>query len=104
MTVVVTNNVAGRFRGFLASCMLEIAPGVYTGPSMAAGVRDRIWLVLESWHQIFPEGAIVMTWVDAKEPGKQGVKTLGWPPRELVRVQGIWLSRQALPTAGPLSP
>ncbi|TVR13365.1 MAG: type I-E CRISPR-associated endoribonuclease Cas2, partial [Planctomycetota bacterium] len=28
MTIVVTNDVADRYRGFLASCMLEIAPGV----------------------------------------------------------------------------
>ena len=27
MTVVVTINVEGRYRGFLASVMLEIAPG-----------------------------------------------------------------------------
>ena len=26
MTVIVTVNVAGRYRGFLASAMLEIAP------------------------------------------------------------------------------
>ena len=34
MTVVVTVNVESRYRGFLASVMLEIAPGVYTGPRM----------------------------------------------------------------------
>ncbi|MEO0813153.1 MAG: type I-E CRISPR-associated endoribonuclease Cas2e, partial [Myxococcota bacterium] len=38
MTVIVTRNVPMRFRGFLASCMLEIAPGVYTSPGMNRGV------------------------------------------------------------------
>ena len=42
MTVVVTVNVEGRYRGFLASVMLEIAPGVYTSPEMTSGIRDRI--------------------------------------------------------------
>ena len=32
MTVVVTVSVEARYRGFLASVMLEIAPGVYTSP------------------------------------------------------------------------
>ena len=32
MCVIVTRDVPARFRGFLASCMLEIAPGVYTQP------------------------------------------------------------------------
>ena len=35
MVVIVTRDVADRFRGFLASCMLEIAPGVYTAPRMS---------------------------------------------------------------------
>ena len=35
--VIVTINVEGRYRGFLASAMLEIAPGVYTSPNMTSG-------------------------------------------------------------------
>ena len=49
MTVIVTVNVEGRYRGFLASVMLEIAPGVYTSPEMTSGIRDRIWDVLMRW-------------------------------------------------------
>ena len=41
MTVVVTVNVEARYRGFLASVMLEIAPGVYTSPNMTRGIRER---------------------------------------------------------------
>ena len=44
MTVVVTVNVEGRYRGFLASVMLKIAP------EMTSGIRDRIWDMLLRWH------------------------------------------------------
>ena len=40
MTIVVTVNVEARYRGFLASTMLEIAPGVYTSPRMTSGIRE----------------------------------------------------------------
>ena len=43
MTVIVTVNVDARYRGFLASAMLEIAPGVYTAPRMTSGIRERVW-------------------------------------------------------------
>lgn len=47
MTVVITNNVPGKYRGFLASCMLELAPGVYSHPKMNAGIRERVWNVMK---------------------------------------------------------
>ena len=37
MTVVVTRDVEARYRGFLASAMLEIAPGVYVSPDSLIG-------------------------------------------------------------------
>ena len=43
MTVVVTTALPDRFRGFLASCMCEVAPGVFTSPNMSDGVRQRVW-------------------------------------------------------------
>ncbi|NJN36487.1 MAG: hypothetical protein HC794_04785 [Nitrospiraceae bacterium] len=33
-----SRNAPGRYRGFLASCMLELAPGVYTSPQMSEAV------------------------------------------------------------------
>ena len=42
MTVIVTRNVEPRYRGFLASAMLEIAPGVYVAPDLSSGVRERV--------------------------------------------------------------
>lgn len=49
MTVVVTRDVAPRIRGFLASCMIEIAPGVYTSPRLSTAVRERVWAVISDF-------------------------------------------------------
>lgn len=88
MVVVVTSNVADRFRGFLASAMLEIAPGVYTAPRMSKAVRDRVWAVLVDWHGQLGGGSILMTWRDAGEPCGQGIRTLGLPARTFVELDG----------------
>ena len=96
MPVVVTRNVPDRVRGFLASSMLEVGPGVYTGSSLSAAVRNRIWGVLEDW---FPgiDGSIVMVWRDNKVPGGQSVRVLGVPPIDLVEIDGIVLARRSIP-------
>ena len=91
MTIVVTVNVEGRYRGFLASAMLEIAPGVYTSPGMTAGIRDRIWNVLTRWHNELGTGTIVMTWRDPTAVGEQSIRTLGEPPKEIVDADGVYL-------------
>jgi CRISPR-associated protein Cas2 len=96
LVVIVTNDVADRFRGFLASVMLEIAPTVYVSPRMNAGVRERTWKVLSDWHNAEPRGSIVMVWRDANETGGVGIATLGTPQRELVEVDGLWLARRCL--------
>ena len=88
MVVVVTRDVADRYRGFLASCMLEIAPGVYTAPRMTAGVRERVWAVLADWFGALGGGSVVMTWQDAKQPCGQGLLTLGIPARTFVELDG----------------
>ena len=62
MCVIVTRDVPPRFRGFLGSCMLEIAPGVYTQPDMSASVRKRAWSVLSDWWAYYGRGSVVMTW------------------------------------------
>ena len=96
LVVIVTCDVADRFRGFLASTMLEIAPTVYLSPSMNAGVRSRIWDVLSDWHGAEPRGSIVMVWRDANETGSVGIANLGSPPRELVEMDGLWLTKRSL--------
>jgi CRISPR-associated protein Cas2 len=93
MTVLVTRDVSSRFRGFLASCMLEIAPGVYTGPNMTRAVRERVWAVVHSWFADLGGGSVVMTWQASGEPGGQGIRTLGSPPKKLHDADGFYLSR-----------
>ena len=94
MTVVVTRDVADRFRGFLASCMLEIAPGVYTSPKMNRAVRERVWTVLEEWFTELGGIGIVMTWLEPLASGGQQIRTLGSPPYELYELDGVFLARK----------
>ncbi len=95
MTVVVTRNVTERYRGFLLSCMLEIAAGVYTSPRLSAAVRERIWKVCQEWAcDLNPESGIVMTWFDGASPQKQRVLTIGAPPLTLVDYDGFILCRR----------
>ena len=89
MTIAVTRNVSPRIRGFLASSMLELAPGVYSAPRLSPAVRDRIWAVLEEWFLAEKDASIVLVWADANLPGGQNVKTLGLPPVQLVELDGL---------------
>jgi CRISPR-associated protein Cas2 len=96
MTLVVTRDVPARFRGFLASCMLELAPGVYTSPAMSKAVRERVWTVLASWYAAEVMGQVVMTWPDSTDPCGQCFLLLGDPPKDLFDVDGIVLVRRDL--------
>jgi CRISPR-associated protein Cas2 len=60
MTVVVTRDVADRYRGFLASIMPEIALGVFVSPELSRGVRERLWEVLSGWWDGVPGGSVVL--------------------------------------------
>ena len=93
LAVVVTRDVADRFRWFLASVMLEVAPAVYVSPRMTKGVRERVWKVLSDWHGDEPRGSVVMVWRDNSQTGGVGLAHLGDPPRELVEADGMWLAR-----------
>jgi len=94
MTVIVTSNAPGRVRGFLASCLLEIAPGVYTAPNITAAVRERIWAVLAEWHEEWSGATVVMTWQDPELPGGQGVRSLGHPRCEFVPTESVILAKR----------
>ena len=98
MTVIVTRNVPMRVRGFLASCMREIAPGVYTSPGMTRRVRDRVWDVLNGWVDQATDGdaSIVMTWRDKSKPGHQAFEFLGIPPKSVVEHDGVFLVQRPL--------
>jgi CRISPR-associated protein Cas2 len=94
MTIVVTRNSPERFRGFLTSCMCEIAPGVYTAPRMTQSVRDRVWSVLEGWFRSEAEHAVLMTWPEPALPGGQDFRFLGIPRQDLCEHDGIFLARR----------
>ena len=102
MTVIVTRNVSGRVRGFLASSMLELGPGVYSAPRLSVAVRERVWDVVSEWFLLESEASVVMVWADPQVPGGQNVKVLGIPPVELVEVDGMIVSRRPL-KAGKLT-
>jgi CRISPR-associated protein Cas2 len=91
MTLVVTRDVPLRFRGFLASCMLEIAPGVYTGPKMTRAVRERVWGVMVDWYDVTRQGSVLMTWPDIKRPGGQAIVTVGLPHKQIMVRDGMYL-------------
>ena len=100
MTVVVTRNVSDRVRGFMASSMLELGPGVYSAPRISPAVRDRIWKVLADWFPAETGASLVMVWADTGIPGGQNVRVLGLPPVELVELDGLIVTRRPLPVTG----
>ena len=94
MTVVVTRDVEPRYRGFLASAMLEIAPGVYVSPDLSAGVRERVWAVVEDWFTTLGNGAVAMIWRDGAVDGGLALRHLGDPPKEIWDADGILLVKR----------
>ncbi len=94
MTVVVTRDVESRYRGFLASAMLEVAPGVYVSPDLSHGVRERIWTVISTWYDVLNRGAIVMMWRDSTASGGLALRHLGDPPKEIRDADGVLLVKR----------
>lgn len=94
LCVVVTRDVEARYRGFLGSVMLEIAPGVYAHPRLSVATRERIWSVLSDWHATLGRGSIVMTWAETAAAGALGLASLGTPPRTVVSHDGVLLARR----------
>ena len=94
MTVIVTRDVEPRYRGFLASAMLEIAPGVYVSPNLSAGVRERIWAVLSGWFAKLGNGAVAMIWRDLTRAGGLALRHLGDPPKEIWDADGVLLVKR----------
>ena len=94
MTVVVTRDVESRYRGFLASAMLEVAPGVYVSPDLSHGVRERIWTVINTWYDVLNRGAVVMMWRDSTASGGLALRHLGDPPKEIRDADGVLLVKR----------
>jgi len=89
MTVVVTRDVAARYRGFLASVMPEVAPGVYVASELTAGVRTRMWTVVSEWWSELPGGSVVCVWREPGSPGGLGLVMVGIPVLELADLDGV---------------
>ena len=96
LTVVVTCDVEFRYRGYLASIMLEIAPGTYVSPRLNRAAREEMWKTLEDWHRALLRGWIVMVWADKRLPGKTGMLMLGTPSRTFVEVDNMILTKRPL--------
>ena len=104
MTLMITRNLPSRFHGFLSSCMLELAPGVYAAPRMKKSVRQRVWHVMLEWAQeIGTDGGVVMFWPDRNAPSGMGISMLGWPKKELIDHEGVWLTHSPLTSAHDLT-
>ena len=97
VTLIVTRNTPNRFHGFLASCMLEVAPGVYVSPRMGRAVRERVWKVMQDWMGLLPEDSgLVLLWSDHQAPSGLGMLLIGWPKKEFVDQEGMWLTLSQL--------
>jgi len=96
LTIVVATNVESRFHGFLASAMVEVAPGVYVSPRLNRDARERMWSAISDWHAHIQHGTILMLWRDKSCPGAIAVNTLGIPRRDLVDSDGILLTRNKI--------
>ena len=95
-TVVVTRDVEDRYRGYLGSLMLELAPGVYAQARLSAGVRGRVLDTLADWHGQLRRGSIVVCWAEPSGNGGLGLRTFGEPPKQIVTHDAMLLVRRLL--------
>lgn len=103
MTLIITRNLPGRFHGFLASCLLEVAPGVYATPRLRKAVRERLWTVMSKWISEIPEdGGLLLVYPDKSAPSRIGMVSLGWPKRDFIDLDGVWLANTPLTAANDL--
>lgn len=89
-TVVITRDVEGRYRGLLASAMLEGAAGVYVSIGLSRTAREHLWEVLQEWHSTLGNGSILMLHHVA---GQIVVHQLGEAPRIITMADGLLLTR-----------
>lgn len=97
LTVLITRDVEDRYRGFLSSAMLELAPGVYASPNLNPRARDKIWSVVSDWHAQLQGGSLMLIYPDARADGGMTVLSLGVTPRMPVRLDGVLLTRRVIP-------
>lgn len=93
MTVIITRDVELRYRGFIASVMVEVAPGVYISPALSSGARARIWDILSKWYGELRNGSITLIWKDSSKKHGIGLKQVGVPPKDIYDHEGYLLVR-----------
>jgi CRISPR-associated protein Cas2 len=77
--------------------MQEIAPGVYVAPVMKKAVRERVWKVMMEWSELLPgDGGVVLFWKDDDAPSGLNIRLLGWPKKEFIEHEGLWLTLRDL--------
>jgi CRISPR-associated protein Cas2 len=59
---------------------------------MNAGVRERVWAVMQEWYSELGGGSILMTWTDSQAVGGQQIAVLGAPSYEMFNRDGIFLA------------
>lgn len=94
LTMIVTRDVEMRYRGFLTSLMLEVAPGVYVAPDMSAAVRQRVWAVMTDWWTALRRGSLVLIWRDTGAVGNLRIEALGEAPKTIVDADGVLLVKR----------
>ncbi|MNU42822.1 putative ssRNA endonuclease [compost metagenome] len=92
MTVIITRDVEERYRGFILSCMPEIAPGVYASSNLNQGIRERLWAVVWDWHAQIGRGSISMIHEDRTSPSGLHIRSVGEPAKELIDFDGFYVS------------
>lgn len=97
LTVVISRDVEDRYRGYLASAMLEASAGVYVSDRLTARARDTLWDTLARWHTQLGRGSLQMLYADAKADGGIGLRSLGTPARQAVRLDGLLLMHRVSP-------
>ncbi len=97
LSVLITRDVEDRYRGFLASTMLELAPGVYASPNLTARVREKVWGVLSDWHSELQRGSVTLIYPDRQSDGGMAVLSLGQPARQTVKLDGVLLTTRRNP-------
>lgn len=85
------SNKPRRFAGFLHSVAMEVAPGVFLAADFNRAAFERVWEVLEAWHQAWPEGWIVAVLPAEKPRHPPMIRALGVPARTLIEHDGLHL-------------
>ena len=97
LTVLITRDVEDRYRGFLASTMLEASAGVYVSKSLTPRARDKIWRVVSDWYSTLGRGSLTLLYPDSACDGGLAVKILGAPARRPVPIDGALLTQRVNP-------